>query len=221
VRPGDEDGTPTGVDEELVAQIIPLRRRPETSPTQLLAEEPAEPEAAGRREWSVWDQATGELARPTRTRARSAAERRPWRWSARKACRLTLVLVLVACVLCVGVVALDAISAHPGGKPERSGVSLAGVHAAASGHDAALSSHGRSAQHSGVDRRAAHRLARQTGPRGRPAARRRGSVIPAEPSTEVLASSAAPVEQAASAPAPARATPAAAESQCVPGQLGC
>jgi hypothetical protein len=65
VPPRDGEGTPPGSDDELLAKVIPLRRRGEPVAPRILADEPRDvphgledPSAVG--EWSIWDPTAAE-----------------------------------------------------------------------------------------------------------------------------------------------------------------
>jgi hypothetical protein len=243
VRPGDDDGTPTEADDELVAQIIPLRRRDQASATQTLPDEQSErlprthhslPPA----ERSVWDQPTTELRRRTPARACPDAREHRDSWRSERPRSVKVAAAVFASVLCAGLLALtlDTLKGRSAPAPARAQGS-AGSAISASNQAGTASSRSSRSPVSASRGRATHQPKRHQRPRARHRAGPPKRAASTTPTVELAASSAGGatrgVESAAAsavenAPAPAQSPvpshdtpPPPAQNQCVPGELGC
>jgi hypothetical protein len=244
VRPGDDDGTPTEADDELVAQIIPLRRRDQASATQTLPDEQSErfprthhslPPA----ERSVWDQPTTELRRRTPARAHpDAREHRERSWRSERPRSVKVAATVFASVLCAGLLALtlDTLKGRSAPAPARAQGS-AGSAISASNQAGTASSRSSRLPVSASRGRATHQPKRHQRPGARHRAgppKRAASTTPTveltvadagAPTRSGNSTAPAAVENAASSaqsrPPSQTTDPAPAQSQCVPGELGC
>jgi hypothetical protein len=236
VRPGDDDGTPTEADDELVAQIIPLRRRDQASGTQTLPDKqsgrfPRTDDPLPPAERSVWDQPTTELRRRTPARTRpDAPEHRNRAWTSERPRSLKVAATVFASVLCVGLLTLTlaTLKGRSAPAPARAQGSARGAIAASNQAGAASRRSSRSPVSSSRGR-ARHETRRNARPRAHQwtgATKRAASTTPTvEPTiadagaaTRSGNNTAPPTES----PPPSQATdPPPAQTRCVPGELGC
>lgn len=225
--PRDGDIPGHGSEEQLVAEIIPLRRRASQRPDveQRLAGEQAMAACALTGERSVWEPPSGELRRripPKRLRA-AAVRRALGRHGFRG------VLAVAALGLCVAsvVLLLGLAPTHPaarrtsemrGNVASTSNGKLAQQHSARSEDRGDRGSH---AKHHGSSRAKVTKQARR--PRGPDLAGRQSTAGSA--SLAVTHSQVSTVSSQPTVPQPAASSAAAsdstAQSECVPGELGC
>ena len=241
VRPGDDDETPTEADDELVAQIIPLRRRDQALATQTLPDEqsersprPHDPRPPAER--SVWDEPTTELRRRTLASTRAhVPERRNRAFRSDRPRAVKVAATVLASFLCVGLLALtlDTLKGRSAPAPPRAQDSAGAI--SASNQAGAASRRSSKSPVSSSRGSATHQPKREERPRAHHRAGPSKRSAPTTTTAEVAdagaavrsGNNAAPaaVENAASSAQsspPAQATDSApAQTRCVPGELGC
>jgi hypothetical protein len=248
VRPGD--GTPPDVDDELVAQIIPLRRRDQASATQTLNDGRTEPSPrttnlasptnpALPAERSVWDQPTTELRRRTPASTRAGMQERwsrPWTtWRARS---VKVAATVLATALCVGLLELSLGALRGGSAPAPKPTRASAAAGISGGNRPALGTRSSSRPSVSSSRgRPTHQTRRDALPRADNPTGAEKRAAPTPPAVELAVSNTSAAARSGdtaagsaveNAPAPAESpapshdsAPALAQSQCVPGELGC
>jgi hypothetical protein len=244
VPPRDGDRSSTDTDGELLAQVIPLRRREnelDELQGQPFAPQPADtfdvaPEPSSPLERSVWDQPITELRRrETQSPARASLASRlatrprprvygahPPRWSIAAAVGITG-LAIVA-------LAFGALLQGPPGSRARGAVSstseaklVAGSSTAEGARRRSSPSHPASAArrvpHKSKIQGAQHHRERA----GQPATTHTASssALPSSSATGASATLESAPAHPQSSPSPHDSVPSASQNQCVPGELGC
>jgi cytoskeletal protein RodZ len=246
VPPRDGNGSSTGAEDELVAKIIPLRRRgsdaheprsyePERE-SEGLVDSPEEPPLLAER--SVWEQPTVELRRRGTPDTDSASRRRSMpRWLVTvPVVAIGLIGMAVVLVIALSTARNQAQSRRRTGAPVSSGLAARSAATTAVNKRASSLSHRVSAeatrnrQSRGSSSLDGQRVTRSsipstTGDAGviahttapsQPAA----SSSPASGSVAQSVSESAPARPQSS-PASRAGAPSTSQSQCVPGELGC
>jgi hypothetical protein len=230
----DGDGGSTDTDEELVAQIIPLRQRERGSAPQTVIERPGPRSGRGEDalpplERSVWDQPTTELRR----RAPAAADSgvpglaaRAWRRGLPRPVKFGAAAAGgVVCVVLL-MFAVGALQGPSASLPRRARLSAPGAISASNRPPAGAKRASARPGSSSAGRRTYH-------PKQNARPRRHHRVAPtrampsATPAAALAVADAGAAPQAgdsAAAPSqtpPAYGAPAPTQNQCVPGELGC